>query len=73
MKDRLSENDYDLVYSASGKRAHIRLWTSAFETVCGVDMVAHPLLGTGSQNEYDRAASLQLCARCHDHYFGKDT
>lgn len=69
---RLSENDYDLVYlTPHSRRSHIRPYTTLPLTVCGreANLWYDSFFGTGSQDEFDKARSLQLCKYCQDRYF----
>lgn len=53
------------VYRPGGRLAHLRGERIACETASPQDRYdPDTWLGTGSQAEYDRAASLPLCLRC---------
>jgi hypothetical protein len=63
---RLPLADYVRLYAPHGKLAHLSPPWAWREVLCRPDGSRQPQawLGTGSQDEYDRAASLPLCGRC---------
>lgn len=62
---RLKLADYRRVYLPSGRRAHLSPPFSARSGLCAIAPEwPADWLGTGSQDEYDRAAALPLCRRC---------
>lgn len=65
MSARLPEADYDRVYLPYGKLAHLKAPYNTMSAVClRMPGCRGEWLGTGSQDEHDRAASLPLCRRC---------
>jgi hypothetical protein len=57
--------DYARLYAPRGKLAHLSPPWARGDVLCRDDPRAlEDWLGTGSQDEYDRAASLPLCGRC---------
>lgn len=61
-----SKRNYDLVYLRGSNVAHVKYYTDAFSSSCGIDGTEHGegWFGTGTQDEHDRAARIKLCSFC---------
>ena len=53
-----------LIYSRHGTVAHVKDFGGLNNPMCPLRLFWYEWLGTGSQDEYDKAASLPLCKRC---------
>ena len=59
-------DEYTRVYRAWGHLAHLLPPSEEYpESLCGIrSTLGRTWFGTGNQDEYDRAAALQLCGKC---------
>lgn len=62
--DEARRTNWHWRYLVTGKVAHALRPPIAGAAACGVDGWSTEWLGTGSQDEYERAATLPRCLRC---------